>query len=351
MAKYRILIAEDHREVSRLLRTSLETLDNDMEVFECPSGEEAILEASRRRVDVLVSDYRLPGISGIELMNKVRHFNPETKVILITGLTDPKVRKEVAEARADAFFIKPVPIADFLDSVERHLGLVETLLPPEPIAPENGDAHSTLSDLLVGLRQELRAHAVLLMNDRGRILARAGDLPDVSAEVSLTASLMAIYNAGLKILELIGQKEPSNWHVFAGSEYDMVFAPVGFKHAMLIAGKDLVTEEKVLGTVEVFVSSRQVIEDALAFMGVEANGQVAAEAQRASEKAKVEPESNGSEDIEPLLKQARKKLKKDEVDAFWSEAVDKQKAVPTKPDVLTYDQARQMGMELGDDKS
>ena len=89
MAKYRILIAEDHREVSRLLRTSLETLDSKMEVVECPSGEEAILEASRHQIDVLVSDYRLPGISGIELMNKVRHFHPETKVILITGLTDP----------------------------------------------------------------------------------------------------------------------------------------------------------------------------------------------------------------------------------------------------------------------
>jgi len=349
MAKYLILIAEDHREVSRLLRTSLETLDNEMEVVECPSGEEAILEASRRRVDVLVSDYRLPGITGIELMNKVRHFNPETKVILITGLTDPKVRKEVAEAGADAFFIKPVPIADFLDSVERHLGLVETLLPPEPIAPENGGAHSTLSDLLVGLRQELRAHAVLLMNDRGRILARAGDLPDVSAEVSLTASLMAIYNAGLKILALIGQKEPSSWHVFAGREYDMVFAPVGFKHAMLIAGKDLVTEEKVLGTVEVFVSSRQVIERALTSMGVGANGNAAVEQQSTSETARAEPENNGAEDIEPLFKQAKKKLKKDEVDAFWSDAVDKQKGALAKPDVITYDQARQMGLNLDEE--
>lgn len=351
MAKYRILIAEDHREVSRLLRTSLETLDGKMEVIECPSGEEAILEASRNQVDVLVSDYRLPGISGIELMNKVRHFHPETKVILITGLTDPKVRKEVAEAGADAFFIKPVPIADFLDAVERHLGLVETLLPPEPIAPENGEVHSSLSDLLVGLRQELRAHAVLLMNDRGRILARAGDLPDISAEVSLTASLMAIYNAGQKVLELIGQKEPTHWHVFEGIEYDMVFAPVGFKHAMLVAGKDLVTEKNVLGTVEVFVASRQVIEQTLTSMGVDANGGAVAEAQQEPAPVETEAElgSDEGEDIEPLLKQAKKKLKKGEVDAFWDVAVDKQKGAPVKPDIITYDEARQLGLKLEDD--
>jgi hypothetical protein len=131
----------------------------------------------------------------------------------------------------------------------------------------------------------------------------------------------------------------------------MVFAPVGFKHAMLIAGKDLVTEEKVLGTVEVFVSSRQVIERALTSMGVDANGKAVVEPQRTSATAKAEPESNGSQDIEPLLKQAKKKLKKDEVDAFWSDAVDKQKGAVAKPDVLTYDQARQMGLKLEDDQS
>jgi DNA-binding response OmpR family regulator len=134
MVAYRILIVEDQREVSHLLRTALETLEHELEVVEIPSGEEAILDASRNKVDLLVTDFRLAGITGIELMRKVRSHRPEAKVILITGLTDRKVRKEVAEAGADAFFLKPVPIADFLDAVERHLGLVETMLPAEPIS-------------------------------------------------------------------------------------------------------------------------------------------------------------------------------------------------------------------------
>jgi len=134
MAAYRILIVEDQREVSHLLRTALETLEHELEVIEIPSGEEAVLNASRNKVDLLVTDFRLAGITGIELMRKVRSHRPEAKVILITGLTDRKVRKEVAEAGADAFFLKPVPIADFLDAVERHLGLVETMLPAEPIS-------------------------------------------------------------------------------------------------------------------------------------------------------------------------------------------------------------------------
>ncbi len=189
-------------------------------------------------VDLLVSDYRLPGMTGIELMRKVRRYHPKVKVILITGQTDPKIRKEVAEAGADAFFIKPVPIADFLDAVERHLGLVETILPPEPIAAdEDEELQTNLPDLLVQLRQDLEAIAVLLLNDTGRILARAGDLPDSDNEISLLSSLLSIHSAGQKVSHLIGQKVASNWYVFDGGQYDLIFAPVGMTHAMLVIGK------------------------------------------------------------------------------------------------------------------
>ena len=47
MSSHRILIVEDQREVSRLLRSALETLEAELEVVEIPSGEEAILYSSR----------------------------------------------------------------------------------------------------------------------------------------------------------------------------------------------------------------------------------------------------------------------------------------------------------------
>ncbi len=127
------MIVDDQSEVSRLLKSALGTLKQDFEIVEMPSGEEAILEATHKKIDLLVADYRLSGISGLQLMKKIRVKHPSVKVILITGMSDPNVRKEVAQAGADAFFIKPIPIADFLDSVERVLGLVETILPVEPI--------------------------------------------------------------------------------------------------------------------------------------------------------------------------------------------------------------------------
>jgi CheY-like chemotaxis protein len=343
MPFFRILIVDDQREVSRLLHSALDTLGYKLDIVEMSSGEQAILDSSRNSVDLLVSDYRLPGMSGVELMRKVRKVRPGVKVILITGQINPKMRKEVSEAGADAFFIKPVPIADFLDSVERHLGLVETILPPEPIVPaEEVDIQLNLPDLMVNLRLELEAIAVLFLNDNGHILARAGDLPDGNEEVSLLSSLLSIYSAGQKVARLIGQKVASNWYVFDGVQYDLIFAPVGMAHAMLVIGKGLADEEQVLKTVEIFSAARKKIEMAL--------GEISTgiPATHPAPTPPLEAVDQGMREMAPLFKESRKKLKPADVNEFWDKAADKHQPT-TKPDMLSYDQAKQLGLAPKDE--
>ncbi len=343
MSSTRILIVEDQREVSRLLHSALDTLDYKLEVVETSSAEDAILDSSRHPVDLLVADYRLPGLSGVELMRKVRKVHPKVKVILITGQTAPKIRREVAEAGADAFFIKPVPTADFLDAVERHLGLVGTGLPPEPIAAdEDKEIQRNLPDLLAHLRQELEATAVLLLNDTGRVLARAGDLPDSQDEISLLSSLLSIHSAGQKVSRLIGQKVASNWYIFDGDKYDLIFAPIGMTHAMLVIGQDLADQGRVLKTVDVFSTARTIIEAAL--------GEIASGTPVTPEPLMMPMETleQSAEELEPLLKGPKKKPKPAEVDDFWDKAAHKHKA-PTKPDMLSYDQAKQLGLTPEDE--
>ncbi|HEX2981848.1 MAG TPA: response regulator, partial [Anaerolineaceae bacterium] len=97
-----VLLVDDQRDIVRLLHASLQTLGHELEIIDAPSGEEALLEASRRKIDLLVSDYLLPGISGVELMHKIQVRSPELKVIFISGMTDRKVRKEMLNSGAVA---------------------------------------------------------------------------------------------------------------------------------------------------------------------------------------------------------------------------------------------------------
>jgi CheY-like chemotaxis protein len=342
MSQHRVMIVEDQREVSRLLRSALETLEAKLEVVEIPSGEEATLDSTRNRVDLLVSDYRLPGMTGIELMHKVKINHPQAKIILVTGQTDPRIRREVAEAGADAFFIKPVPMADFLDAVERHLGLVETLLPPEPIDTAETEVKRSIPDLLAGLRQDLGAIAVLLLNDRGRILARAGDLPDRDNDVALVSSLLTIYSSGQNISQLLGQKIPSNWSIFNGGKYDLVFAPVGLAYAMLVMGEGIAGKDQVLKSVDIFSAAREQIEHGL---GETPQGLAAEDEQPATPLDEIEQSVT---ELEPLFTEAKDKLKPSEVNEFWNEAASNQKT-PSNPDMLSYEQAKQLGLTPEDE--
>ncbi|MBK9924035.1 MAG: TIR domain-containing protein [Anaerolineales bacterium] len=124
------LLVDDQRDVVRLLRATLNTLGHEMNIIEAPSGEEALLEASRRKIDLLVVDYGLAGISGVETMRKIRIRYPSMKSVIITGWAERKVLEEIRNSGVDAYFFKPIPLADFLDAVERFLGFNQTIFPP-----------------------------------------------------------------------------------------------------------------------------------------------------------------------------------------------------------------------------
>ena len=82
----RILIIDDARDVGRMHQQALRTLYPRVPVTFVPSPEEALVEVTTFTVDVMVVDIRLPGMSGIDLVRRVRLRQPDIKVIMITGM-------------------------------------------------------------------------------------------------------------------------------------------------------------------------------------------------------------------------------------------------------------------------
>lgn len=341
-----ILLVDDQRDIVRLLHATLQTLGHKLDIVEAPSGEEALLEASRRKVDLLVADYLLPGISGVELLRKVKVRSPAVKVIFISGMTERKARNEMIDGGAVAIFDKPIPLADFLDAVERSLGLVRTIFPLE-LSREAEDHRQTLSELLTGFRQKIKADAVFLISDRARILARAGDLYDSSMEVSMLAALMAIYSASLKVSRFIRQEHLDNYHVFRGGDHDLILIPVDTSHALLLAGKDLARSGRTIETLDGMFFVREV-EKILQSLGV--GGAPSPMESAGPEAGPVEMSESAAEpevDLDALFATADKKSKVKDIDAFWNDAVEKTGSLPTNPDVITFDEARKLGLDPG----
>jgi len=351
-----VLLVDDQRDIVRLLHSTLQTLGHQMDIVDAPSGEEALLEASRRKVDLLVADYLLPGISGVELMRKIKVRNPDMKVIFISGMTERKARDEMLNAGAVAIFDKPIPLADFLDSVERSLGLVRTIFPME--TGKDAEVHrQSLSELLGGLRQKIKADAVFLINDRGRVLARAGDLYDSSMEVSLLAALMGIYSAAFKVSRIIRQEHLDNFHVFRGGDHDLILIPVDGSHALLMAGRELGNSERILQTVEGMMFVRGDVENVLKSLGVTNTEEVAESAIPMGEAGESgnppaffeeQPEPEPEVDVDALFAAAGTGKAVKDLDAFWDDAVEKTGNLPINPDVITFAEAQKLGLKPGE---
>jgi CheY-like chemotaxis protein len=361
MTDRNILIVDDQRDILRLLHSTLDTLKKtEVKIFESPSGEEALLESSKHKIDLLVTDYKLPGMTGVELMHKVRARHPEVKVIIITGMSDRKSREEMLNAGALAIFDKPIPLADFLDMVERGLNFVQTIFPPEKTTQKAEQRHSRVSDLLANFRQDIKAEAVFLLNDRGLVQARTGKLKDPSLEVSLIATLMAIHSATLKVVRHNHQESLDAYHVFSGGDHDLLFIPVTPLYALLVAGNGLASEEHILESISGLLALRTQVEKSLKSMGV--TGELSLPARDAKpaaiadtipapvRQAEKAADAAPSPEMEALLKEAAgKKAKVPSTDDFWSEAAQKHGNKPASSDVISLEEARKLGLVPGNE--
>jgi hypothetical protein len=280
-------------------------------------------------------------------MHKVRIRHPDVKVIWITGMTDSKARDEMLNAGAVAIFDKPVPLADFLDMVERSLGLVRTIFPSETDAKTEA-RRSRVSDLLANFRQDTKASAVFLISDRGLVVARAGDLRDSSREVSLVSALTAIFSASLKVAKFNRQETLNQYIIFSGGDHDLLLIPVDASYSLLLAGNGFASRETIFDTLESMLAVRNELGKSLRSMGVTAELKEPTPTIPAPRKKGKTGDFNApppAPEMEALINEAgKKKVKQEEMDAFWNQAAEQNANKSTNSDVISYEEARKMGL-------
>lgn len=349
MEKRHILIVDDQRDIRRLFRSGLESLSPQYHVMDVPSGEEALLEISRGTIDLLVTDVRLAGITGLELIKKIKRRHPGLKVILITGLSDPNIRQKVAGAEVDAFFYKPVEIADLQDAVERCLGTVNASPVPleAPPAPKK-ERSGNLADHLSELRQDLNAITTVLVDDRGRIMAQAGDFPSTKIESTLIPPIMATFSASEKISQSLGMKSPDDLMYFRGMDHDLFVAHVGPSLGLLLvieangAGKNG-SQAAVMKRMR---SAADSLLEVLTNLGVPLEKPEEGLLPAIQEVEEIIEDGDDHTELDDIFHQAsRIHLNSSDVDAFWESLVeDAESNGAANADALTYEQARRLGL-------
>ena len=137
----RVLLVDDHRMFAEAIGMFLSTED-DIEVLEILADADGVAERVRSSApDVVLMDIDLPRVDGLTATRQVLEARPETKVVLITALSDPDLARRGHDAGAVALVPKERAADDLVEVIRRTAGADETagrgrlrLLPSEPHA-------------------------------------------------------------------------------------------------------------------------------------------------------------------------------------------------------------------------
>jgi DNA-binding NarL/FixJ family response regulator len=118
MRRYTVLVADDHAIVKEGLVTLLK--EHDFQVVGAVGDGHELMEAAKRlRPDLIVTDLSMPGLSGLDVLARLRAEHIDSKVIVLTMHNDPDLATRAVRAGASAFLLKNSAGEELLDAIHQ----------------------------------------------------------------------------------------------------------------------------------------------------------------------------------------------------------------------------------------
>lgn len=119
----RILIADDEKGDNSLISDILS--EAGYEVVAVSTGSEALQQLLGREFDLFIVDRVMPGMGGIELLNKMREQNIALPTLMISAYGEEKLWAQAIKLGAADYILKPYKASDVLNAVKKAFGLGE----------------------------------------------------------------------------------------------------------------------------------------------------------------------------------------------------------------------------------
>jgi len=113
----KILVVEDNPNMSSLLADMLEVFA--VESVRATDGEDALKKLGEEPIGMVITDLRMPKMTGTELLSRIKEQNPKMPVVLISGFSLQGLEDQESAAKADGFLSKPFRMNDIRDVLER----------------------------------------------------------------------------------------------------------------------------------------------------------------------------------------------------------------------------------------
>jgi DNA-binding NtrC family response regulator len=122
MAKGKVLIVDDDHSIIELLKATL--VDADYSAIPAYNGEQALRKFEIEKPDLVLVDYKMPDMNGIELIARLKKMNPKIKNILVTAFGSEEVAIEAVRSGVSDYIKKPFELDEIVRVIDSHLAKV-----------------------------------------------------------------------------------------------------------------------------------------------------------------------------------------------------------------------------------
>lgn len=259
----KVLVVDDHFEMLELLRSMLELSNEECEVLAVPSAEEGMLELRRTPFDLVITDVRLPGMSGFDLVRRMQRLKRETPVIMITAYTSSEGQKEANELGVLQYFSKPLDTDAVLLAVQM---VLHGKPPALPVSVEELPGETAVSEdvrkRLKTLQTDTGATGLMLSTLEGKLIFQiSGDRP--ANLTDLSEVLAQNIKNSFALAGYLVTDAPNTIQYHAGDKVELYCANIGQRYFLTIFF-DVQSRRGRIGTIWVF--TQRAIKDLMALL-------------------------------------------------------------------------------------
>lgn len=113
----RVLFVDDEKPLQELLRSELPRLGHEITV--CPDGKAALKVLEKGKFDAAILDLRMPGMTGIEVLEHLKRVSPDTEAVVMTGHASMETAIEAVRLGAFDYITKPCKLASIATVLEK----------------------------------------------------------------------------------------------------------------------------------------------------------------------------------------------------------------------------------------
>jgi len=220
MSKKRVLIVDNDKDISLLLQHSLRMLGPEYEIVTVTDAVTAISLIEKESFAVVITDYMMPVMTGVDLAMVVRRISPETQVVLMTAYGTSNLRDTSKFLGLDGYLDKPFPLERVQEIVRR--AAAQTRSEEKPLPQEKPRLSQAVYEQLRTLQNNAGVRCVLLITAAGRPVQVVGQTAGFEV-TGVSALVAANFLAAAELAKLLGNQaifkssyhEGENYNIYA----------------------------------------------------------------------------------------------------------------------------------------